>query len=413
LSSRALRPAGALVCALAALAATGVRAETVVVDGVPHVRNAAAPAKGQRTVALRESWRAGGEDDEIFFGLVSGAIADDAGNVYILDRQLSQVQVYSPAGEHVRTLSREGDGPGESRQPSDLVQLESGDIGIVQSFPGKVVGIKLDGTPSAGVVPGGDAPTEGGFFMVTQAECRGGNFVLSGARITRQNEGMKRTQFLASCEASGALPVTYTEKVAGDLMATRKYFEKEEYFPGRAGWAVGPDGSVYLAPAFDRYVIERFAPDGKPARVIERPFNPRRRTDEDKRRLSTGIRVRANNQDIPIEGVFDDFDPCIRALHVRQDGSLWVLTSRGERDQPAGILRAYDVFDAEGNFVEQVSLAAPGDDRDGVIWLRDDRLLVVKGLEDAARAFRGENDESGAEGGNPEPLSVICYKLDG
>ena len=34
-------------------------------------------------------------------------------NVYLLDHHLKQVEVISPDGEHLLTLSREGDGPGE------------------------------------------------------------------------------------------------------------------------------------------------------------------------------------------------------------------------------------------------------------------------------------------------------------
>ncbi len=48
---------------------------------------------------LTELWRAGGEDDEIFFGSVAAIRSDPDGNILILDGQLSEVHVYTPDGE--------------------------------------------------------------------------------------------------------------------------------------------------------------------------------------------------------------------------------------------------------------------------------------------------------------------------
>ena len=47
-------------------------------------------------------------------------MGDDDGNIYLLDSQLSEVKVFSPDGEPLKTLSREGDGPGEFRALSSV-----------------------------------------------------------------------------------------------------------------------------------------------------------------------------------------------------------------------------------------------------------------------------------------------------
>ena len=75
----------------------------------------------QRTVQLEEIWRVGGEDDEeILFGVVAFGVLDEEGNMYLLDSQLSQVLVINPEGELIDTLGREGEGPGEMRQPTGI-----------------------------------------------------------------------------------------------------------------------------------------------------------------------------------------------------------------------------------------------------------------------------------------------------
>lgn len=96
---------------------------------VPRVTNEG-PALAPRTVELEELWRVGGEESELLFGTVIEAISDNQGAVYLLDHQLCHVQVFSPEGVLLRTLSREGDGPGEVRLPRDVVMLSDGSIGI-------------------------------------------------------------------------------------------------------------------------------------------------------------------------------------------------------------------------------------------------------------------------------------------
>ena len=97
--------------------------DEVMVDGVLHITNGASPSEGIETMHLEELWRVGGEDDDVLFGVILQVRTDEEGNIYLLDSQLAQVQVYSSDGRHLRTLSREGDGPGEVRRPTDLVLL--------------------------------------------------------------------------------------------------------------------------------------------------------------------------------------------------------------------------------------------------------------------------------------------------
>ena len=66
-------------------------------------------------MGLTELWRAGGEDDEYFSAPSAPSEPTSEGQIYLLDSQLSEVHVYTPDGEHLRTVGREGDGPGEMR----------------------------------------------------------------------------------------------------------------------------------------------------------------------------------------------------------------------------------------------------------------------------------------------------------
>ena len=56
---------------------------------------------------------------------------DDSGNLYVLDDETYQVVVIDPGGNLVRTVGREGEGPGEFRWPTDLVVWRDGRFAVV------------------------------------------------------------------------------------------------------------------------------------------------------------------------------------------------------------------------------------------------------------------------------------------
>ena len=88
---------------------------------VPRLIDDDGPSLGVRTLVLKELWRVGGEDEDVLFGRIVDVQRHPNGEVYILDNQMCQVVVISGDGEHLRDLSRQGDGPGEIRQPMGLV----------------------------------------------------------------------------------------------------------------------------------------------------------------------------------------------------------------------------------------------------------------------------------------------------
>jgi hypothetical protein len=62
---------------------------------------------------------------EYAFGAIVGLEVDDAGRIYVVDRQANQVRTFEPDGRHVRTVGREGGGPGEYRNANGIGWLAS------------------------------------------------------------------------------------------------------------------------------------------------------------------------------------------------------------------------------------------------------------------------------------------------
>ncbi len=70
-----------------------------------------------------------GEDWEVF-GAVTDLAFNEAGDLFVLDEQAAHVVVFDRAGAHLRTISRQGEGPGELTEPTSMAVLAAGRLAI-------------------------------------------------------------------------------------------------------------------------------------------------------------------------------------------------------------------------------------------------------------------------------------------
>lgn len=392
---------------------------TAALADLPTIHNPATPANGVVTMQLEEQWRIGGPDDEEnFFGLITWAETDDQGLLYVLDVQMCQALVYDKEGTLVKTLFRQGDGPGEVRQPRDLVLMPDGTVGAVQEFPGKIIRVDAEGDPAGDIVPGSGDPAAGGFMALTAAEHRGGTFMLAGVKIDPgENQAVQtRTMFLTMVDDDGVEKKQFLDsQVTWDF--TNFTYDEATALPS-FWWAnaVGPDGRVYAAPDRGAYRINVYATDGSLERIIEREYESWTRTAEERAwfeaLLGGAFRNLPFEANLKICDTESDISWLTRGVQVTEDGELWILPSRGTREQPAGVAATFDVFDRDGKFDRQVQVACPEGDatEDGIFLLGDGRLLLIKGYVDAmAATFGGAVEEDEDE--EAVPMELICYRV--
>ncbi len=328
--------------------------------------------------------------------------------------QLAEVTVLGPDGEVVRTLGREGDGPGETRRPSDLLIMDDGGVGIVRGYPGSVVLLDAAGAP-AGVIEVGGDPLHGGATTLELAHHRDGHLV-AGLIDVQQDGGsiQRRTARIVRLTEDGAREVVYHEGGFTWDFRDFHFYERENVAWAARRMALGPDGRVYSATDRDAYAITVYEPDGAIDRVIERDHEPSRRTPEE--RAAVRELYASMLRQLPFEApiTVEATDPVIEwigpNLRVAADGPLWVLTSRGQRPEAADIMVTYDVFDPSGHFQRQVAVACEGDGREDALYLAPDgeRAVLVKGFLAAARSMFGAQVDTDAE---PEPIEVVCYAV--
>ncbi|MBI4720940.1 MAG: 6-bladed beta-propeller, partial [Chitinivibrionia bacterium] len=205
--------AGAALPAIALLAmsmpagAADWKGKEVVKEGVTHVMNPAQPADAPVSLAPKLLWEAGGDDEEYFFGVISGVATDKNGAVYLLDTQLNDIKVFSPAGEYLRSIGREGEGPGEFRRPADLFFTLDGNVAVVQRMPGRIV-LLTPGGEAAGTFPVPEPP-DGGMQILMNGRFGGDRIVLATQQMRRLDAGMEEAAALIAVDAKGNKTAEY------------------------------------------------------------------------------------------------------------------------------------------------------------------------------------------------------------
>jgi len=408
---RRLPEIGALVLfalLLAAPAPAAWEGETRAVDGVTTVTNPETPAFGELQQEMEELWRRGGDDDEeIFFGTISEFLHDTDGNIYLLDGQLSEIQVFDPSGELLRTVGRQGEGPGEFQNGADMFWAPNGQIGVVQAWPGKVVMITPDGDPGltfALPYRGG-----GGFQSVTRGAGAGDRMVLAGTAWARDGEQQMQFAYLKAYDTAGNELAHFVETSRETNFGNYEFIE-EEYVDFQRRWAVAPDGRVAAALSFDDYRLTVWNPDGSVDRIIERPDYPEiKRTGDEKDRFQSIYDAFTRWNRGSTFRVSDHFQ-AVEQIFFREDGTLWVQSGAQRWRAADGVFTSFDVYDPEGRFLQRVDLIADADPKEDGLFFAGDRAYVVTDLFNALVARMGgdNNEDVDLEA---EPVTVVSFEF--
>ncbi|MCP4571258.1 MAG: hypothetical protein GY838_02800 [bacterium] len=379
-----------------------------------RVDNDASPRDGIRTVELEQLWTVGDEDSDLILGVVNRVLIDQESNVYLLDGQLAQVHVISPEGELLRTIGREGDGPGEFRQPTDMVFLPDGTLGVMQAVPGKIIKIdRNDGTPAGNWTLRADA--SGAMLQMQVVRHAGGNVVVGGVhQIVDTTVGtVTRKSFLARVdETTGLITTEYADRQVVIQLATIRLDENELAggFEGR--FDVDPDGRVVVVVPRNGYEVSVFDPDGTHALTFTREYESWQRDDQ---ALGIWQRILETVQRNQVPGAplsWETTEPDIQSLHAAPDGSVWIQTAHGRWAPPAGVFTCYDVFAPDGTYAEEVRFVCDGNPRSDMLFFSGSEYVFrISGFWDAALARFGGAGSTVAEGEEPEPVTVTCYRV--
>ena len=359
-----LLPLGAQACGDAAVDSWGGSIDTLA-NGVLVIRNPTqALWREGEAWTLREDLRIGhvnAEGPELF-GQIVGLVVDDAENVYVLDRQWSELRAFGPDGAHRWTTGRKGGGPGEMTDPIGLTIDPAGRLQVTDPAGGRYAFFATDGTFLTTMprrLGGYSVPWVGGydeagrFFERASAARRRGVLRIDSTGVPVDTaffptfDGQQFTLTNESASISASVP-----------FAPRQYtlWDRRGYL-----W-VGETGA---------YRIAQLSYEGDTIRIIERDgVEPLAVTAEEREEVVEGLDwfVRQGGRVDPRR--IPETKPLFTGFHVAPDGHLWVVRTR-----PAGAAGAeYDVFDPRGRFLGPVHAEA---DLGSSPIFRDDKVYGI------------------------------------
>lgn len=319
-------------------------------------------------LSFTEEFRLGGSESDpkqSFFRVGAASVgADAAGNIYILDSAANRVVVFDAAGEFVRSLGREGGGPGELGIAAGLLVEPDGTVGVVDFSKRGVVRFDPNGEPlplqplPPGYYGGRIASIEGAWILTAQKPGETG----PTAEVLHRIAGPDTTE-LASLSRGPMKPIQLKSCGMG-FSGMPPLFQ-----PTLRWYATGARTAFVASAAYEVRVLD----GGNEVMRIRREIAPLPATkelalqqvgDAMEVRTDAGVR-RCLPDDVVEQQGFAPEIPTISAIVLSPDGRLWVQRG-GVRDEPKPI----DVFSPDGEYEGTLPAGTPFP----ILFLPDGRI---------------------------------------
>lgn len=117
------------------------------VDGVAVVKNPKKPIYSNEIVFFNEELSIGMSEgpEEYILNYILSFAADDEGNIFILNMKPFRVKVYDKEGKYIRSIGREGQGPGEFQFPGNIQFTEQKELMVCDLRRGVILFFSVEG----------------------------------------------------------------------------------------------------------------------------------------------------------------------------------------------------------------------------------------------------------------------------
>lgn len=301
------------------------------------------------------------EDMNAVFGDVRGIEADDAGTIYVLDYQASEIRAFDPQGNYLRTVVSQGQGPGEIVEANGMILVEDTVLWIQdynkwQMIKMSTSGRELETHPmhvhSYGYIWSGTIDDVGRIWKPwydsrPPEELPPPEGVQTGAT----------TVYLVSFDpdtgANDTLRVGAATYRSFVKHMGRGYTSSGIPFDPGAAMSIDPGGGFWRAET-GTYRIVKHDALGDTALVITASADPLPVTNADKREFldsySSAEPARRQMAE-DIVALMPDRKPILAGLDVDDVGRLWVRRAVASGEHPR-----YDVFGRDGEYLGSLSL---------------------------------------------------------
>jgi hypothetical protein len=312
----------------------------------------------------------GGENEgaESFFRIGQSSVTADAdGNLYIMDAGNHRIVIFDHAGNHLRTLGRQGGGPGEFQMfPSGITTSPDGTINVYDMGKQGLVRVAPDGTPLQ-------------TRRIEGAQLRSYALLNDGIAIHIDH-------YFDTVASDRIQTITDAGDTATVVSVPRPPLKPVDFGCVRIGgmppifatslqWAA-IDDQIVVAPAAE-YVIDVYE-GRRRAASIRRDLPPipatrelaiRHVGDDFKVTFGGGGECRATAEKVVAEQGFADLLPAIGRIRIAPNSTTWV-----QRYAVKGETASVDLFDPDGEYLGTLPAGAPFP----AAFLPGDRIAAVE-----------------------------------
>lgn len=293
---------------------------------------------------------------------VRGAVRLDDGRIVIANGGSHELRLYSPDGEHIESVGREGEGPGEFKGMGSLIRV-GGDSLLIWDWNNRRASIFDTGGHFARTFRL-EPPRDESAWPYPIDLFADGTLLADAGRVFMSGEvqsGVSRDSTLyLRYDRDGVLIDSI-----GRFPGAESFVASRENFVTVTGLAFGrvpriaPAGRGFYYGNSDAYEIGQYGMDGSPRRLIRKPQPNLAVTQADidlyvEERLegATSESWRQRLEKMLSDMPYHETMPAISDLEVDAAGNLWV----GEYRRPGDDEPRWSVFDGEGRLLGEVRM---------------------------------------------------------
>ena len=292
--------------------------------------------------------------EDFIFSEVRDLDVDTKERIFILDYKEANIKVFDKSGEHINTIGRKGQGPGEFQRPSQIYLTPQNEILVNDPGARQIHFFSPDGTFKRSV-----SQTNMTFFNNPKVDQKG--------------------QIVANYMIMDKKVIYVLKKFDSRLKEVMKIFSTDilkfpnlnPFFP-KASWEITQEGNVIWGFP-EKYEFNIINSEGILIKKIIKDYNPIKITQEDKDSL---IKKQFGGYDKVSPGVkivWDDYYNAYRDFTIDDEDRIFVRTYEKILN---GNGFYYDVFDSKGRYIAKIPLKIQPQ-----IWKKN-RLYTIEEDED-------------------------------
>ena len=302
-------------------------------EGVIVVKNPIEPIYGEEAFSLEEELAIGDPDggEDYMFQNVRAVTANDNGDIYVVDFKAQHVKVFNIHGEHLRTIGRPGQGPGELFLPrtvslSKQDEVVIGDMNNITYFTTEGDYIKRISLAKANI-------------STIRMDSDGNYFGYSIIRDEGVYALKKYDPELKELYLYGTSPLPSVE-----MRRTGKI----NVFFTLLRWDIVNGNQIVCGYPEEGYIIKIYDSSANLVRRIEKEYERREITKQEKEEA-----IAEYPPEMRENATAPKYFPPYRTLIADDEGRIYVYTSERTPDKEKYY---YDIFDAEGRYILRIPL---------------------------------------------------------